>query len=278
MKLTVVMVTTYIIECFMIGTKPCKYFQLNSPHFNNEKGVFSKIDLDRLIPDKWRLAQRYDDDAYFPETYPVFLKPEWGENASGIFRADDRESLIEIRAKTKNSRVPYIIQQGAREANEYEIFGLRHHKDKNQHCIFSVTLVKNELETNPINSIHNPGTRYHEITDDLSDSQKQTLWDLMGQIGRFGIFRISVRSDSVDDLLEGRFHVIELNLFNPMPIHLLDRKYSKWDLWKINLKYMYLLARVTKYRDKSLKEYPIYTKIRFYNRENKFVNLVRERL
>ena len=84
MFINVVMITTYIVDCFAIGTGPWKFFQLNAPHFNSAKGIFSKIDLDEMFPEEWRLSQRYDADDYLPEEYPVFLKPEWGQNLSLI--------------------------------------------------------------------------------------------------------------------------------------------------------------------------------------------------
>ncbi|MCY3769522.1 MAG: hypothetical protein OXG56_09180 [Gammaproteobacteria bacterium] len=276
MKMTIVMVAAYILDCVLIGTKPCKYFQLNSRYFNNEKGVFSKIDLDKLIPIEWRLAQQYDDAGYIPEHFPVFLKPEWGQNASGIYRADDPVSLREIRQQIGCSQVPYIIQQGALEAREFEIFSLQHHRNKGEYSIFSVTEVINESERNPINGIHNRDTTYHDITEQFSEPQKQILWNTVCQIGQFGISRLSLRANSTEDLLAGRFHIIELNLFTPMPIHMLDPGYTVRDWLGMSLGYMWKLARLTKCRDKTLEEYPIYTKMMLYNRPGRLANLIRK--
>lgn len=275
MRLTKVMVTTYIIDCCLMGTKPCKFFQFNSPWFNNEKGIFSKIELDELIPDKWRLDQRYDDGQFKPLHFPVFLKPEWGQNAGGIYRADDERALEVIRQQTRNARVPYMIQACAPESREFEIFCLCRHDNLEDWSVFTITEAHNDEEDNPVNSIHNPGTRYIDITDRFDSAQKKTLFDLAGQIGRFRISRLSVRADSIEDLLAGNFHVIELNLFTPMPIHMLDKKYSLHDIWRMNISYMWTLARITKYRDKSLPEKPVYTKIMLYNRESRLANFVR---
>jgi hypothetical protein len=60
------MVVTYILDCVLIGTKPWKYFQLNAPTFNAEAGIFSKLDIDQLIPEKWRLQQNLLDDSAVP--------------------------------------------------------------------------------------------------------------------------------------------------------------------------------------------------------------------
>jgi hypothetical protein len=275
MKITVVMVATYMFDCVLVGTKPCKYFQLNSPWFNKEKGIFSKIELDQLVPERWRLAQRYDDGTFFPENFPVFLKPEWSENARGIYRADDPGSLARLRQETRSARVPYLVQECAPETREFEIFYLCHPDDNRRYSVFSVTEVVNTRETNPVNGIHNPDTRYHDITEKFSEDQKQTLFELIGQIGRFSISRICVRANSIDELLAENFHVIELNLFTPMPIHMLDRKFSRVNLWKMISSYMMTLARVTRHRDKNRVEQPVYTGTMLYNRESALANFVR---
>ena len=272
------MVATYMLDCCLIGTKPCKYFQLNSPYFNNSKGIFSKLELDQLVPNKWRLHQVYDDGYTIPHKFPVFLKPEWGQNAGGIIKVSTREELVLARKSIKSSRISYLIQECASYAREFEIFFLADYKDRTRPSVFSVTEVLNNREENPVNSIHNPDTHYVDVTSRFSEEQKQTLSGYIGQIGSFSISRLSVRTADIKSLLNGKFQVIELNLFTPMPIHMLDPKYSYWDLWIMIREYMMLLARLTKIRDKTLEEKPVFTKMTFYNRENSLINFIRDRV
>lgn len=278
MKITAVMVATYIIDCCLIGTKPCKYFQLNSPWFNERKGVFSKMDLDKLIPERWRLAQNYDDGVSNPDSFPVFLKPEWSENAKGIHRADNPEELQLIRQKISASKVPYLLQQGASYKREFEIFCLRDYRNSNRFSVFSITETINHKEPNPINSIHNLDTHYQDLTDQFSEEQKKTVCGFLNQIGSFAISRLSVRAQSPERLVAGNFQVIELNLFTPMPIHMLDPKYKPRDLWKMIRRYMMYLARLTRVRDKRLVEKPVYTRIMLYNRKSIFTNFTGEKV
>jgi len=234
------------------------------------------MDIDQLIPVEWRLEQRYEDEKWMPQRYPVFLKPEWGENAAGIYRADNLNQLTECRDQIKNSKVDYLIQSGATESREFEIFTLRDHKDNSTYSIMSITEALNEREQNPVNSINNQDTCYQDITDRFSVKQKQILWNIVERIGSFGIARLSVRSDSIDDLLVGKFHVIELNLFTPMPIHMMDKKYSRWDLAGMIWEYMMKLAKLTRVRDKSRREKAVYTKLMLYNRQGALANFIRE--
>ena len=274
------MTITYIINCLKVCTNPCKYFQLNSPYFNGKKGIFSKIEMDRFIPSEWKLAQQYDDDSYIPATYPVFLKPEWGQRARGIFRADNRESLEKIRQSiAKNSdRVKYLIQQGASEQREFEIFSILDACDKKDYAVLTITEAINLKEAWPVNNIYNSDTSYKDVTHQFSCEQKQQLWNLMGKIGYFSISRITVCSNSIDAMLKGNFHVIEINLFTPLPLNVLDPKYNTKEIWKMIKQYTLLLAGITKHRDKKLEEKPVFTKIILYNPENRLLNFIRDRI
>jgi hypothetical protein len=208
----------------------------------------------------------------------VFVQPEWGQNARGIFRADDSASLTRIRQITSLAPTRYLVQQAATEQREFEIFSIQHHTDIDAFAELTVTEVTNDAESNPINSIYNRNTGYREITDQFSDQQKQTLWKQIGQIGRFGISRVSIRADSIDKMLAGQFHIIEVNLFAPMPINMLDPEYRFADLWRMIRQYMLSLARITKYRDKRLKEKPVFTKIMLYNRKSRLLNYIRKKI
>ena len=272
------MVITYILFCIRIGTKPCKYFQLNSSQFDRHKGIFSKLAMDEIIPLQWRLEQRYDDGEFVPDQWPVFVKPEWGQNAAGVQRADNMEQLQRIRQQIKNSRVRYLVQQAAPEKHEYEIFSLRHHQDKRRPAVFSVTEAVNTDGLYPVNSIYNPATRYVDITNQFDAAQLDILWQTVNQIGQFNISRASLRADSIKDMLEGRFHVIEINLFVPMPIHMLDTRYNRRDIWVMIIRYMMALAQITRTRDKTLEEKPVFTKIMLYNRQNKILNFMRDQI
>jgi len=272
------MIVTYIIDCIRIGTKPCKVFQLNAWQFNRQKGIFSKIEIDQNIPERWRLEQRHDDREFIPEQWPVFVKPEWGQNACGVQRADDLTELMHIRKHQSNSKVRYLIQSGSPESREFEVFSIRHHQDQNRYAVFTVTEAINESECNPVNSVNNGDTRYVEITDALSQQNCMQLWEMVNQLGRYNISRASLSANSVEALLTGEFHVIEINLFLPMPINLLDQKYSARNIFDFVRHYMMCLAKVTKYRDQSQGEKPVFTKIMTYNRQNKIVNFLRAKL
>jgi len=272
------MVATYILDCVLIRTKPCKYFQLNSPIFNAEKGIFSKIEIDQLIPEKWRLQQFYDDGVKLPQSYPVFVKPEWGQNSNGIFRADDEASLQRIRQQVKSSNRQYLIQQAATEKLEFEVFSILHDQDKAQYAHLTITQTINNSESYPVNGIYNTDTQYREITEQFSEQQLKDFWALLGEIERFRISRMAIRADSVDDMLAGRFHIIEINLFLPMPINMLDKRYDFYDLWKMVRCYMMSLARITKARNKRLQEKPVFTKNMLYNRSHPILKFLREKI
>ena len=50
----------------------------------------------------------------------------------------------------------------------------------------------------------------------------QIIWNQVKKIGNFRMARVCMKADSKSDLLQGNFHIVEINLFTPMPLNLLD--------------------------------------------------------
>jgi len=256
------LVLKFIKYCIQFGVAPWKYFQLNAKYFNKEKGIFSKLEMDRIIPEQWRLKQVKLINEIIPDTFPVFLKPEWGQNANGIHRADSIGEYQEIRQQLKQKKdLNYIIQEAAWGGFEYEIFYIRNNLQKEQFASFSVTEVCNVTEEYfPINSVQNNNTCYLDRSADYTSDEKQQLWKMIHHIGDFKIARIAVSADSKQELLRGIFHIIEINIFIPMPLNLLDHHVP----WKVKNYFidssMMALAKNVGSLPKSLVSKPIFFK------------------
>jgi hypothetical protein len=246
MIIRIAQVLTYIIFCTLLRVGPWRYFQLNARYFNHNKGIFSKLDIDQLIPSQWRLPQWVDHSGIVPDTFPVFLKPEWGQNSKGIQRADNMSEFEQLRLLKPNSKVQYLVQQGAKQSIEYEIFII---PAANSHSLasISITQVSNlSDEQYPINGIYNSATQYCDISSQFSEVQKQALYKILRTVGQFNISRFAIRANSIDDLMAANFSIIEINLFFPMPLILLCNNVSLFDKWSFIIRNMWLLARVTK--------------------------------
>ncbi len=274
MIMRIMFVAVYILTCVRILAAPWRYFQLNAKYFSIKKGIFSKIDIDGLVPEKWRLSQVYDDGQSIPEKFPVFVKPEWGQNAFGIWRADNAKDLAKIRKKIAKSKTAYIIQEAARETREFEIFTIPNHEDSSEYAVLTITeAVNSEEEKYPINSINNKNTSFHEITHKFNESELKQIWSYVREIGDFKISRVCVHADSRQDMVAGRFHLIEINLFVPMPINLLDKSYTWRDKTRFILNSMMALAQVTKTLNLQPQQQPIFTKKLLYQRKARSLQL-----
>ena len=232
-----------IVYCLRSRAAPWCFFQLNSDYFNSAKNIFSKLDMDRYIPERWRLQQHEDDGRIVPD-FPVFLKPEWGQNAHGIFFIKNDADLHEARKKKVVKRTAYLLQEVAQEQREYEFFYIRS-ADDHQNCgLFSVTEVKNKNHSEPvINGVHNRDSNYHDITADFTPAEQEVLWAMIKNVGSFRIARVGLRADSKEDLLLGNFHIIEINIFIPFPLILLDKNISFSTKYRFVRKSMALAAR-----------------------------------
>ncbi len=224
---------------------PWHYFQLNSRYFNAKKGIFSKLDIDKCIPQKYRLHQYVYTSKRIPSTFPVFLKPEWGQNSNGIYRVAHQEEYIEFEKVTKKVDIPYIVQETAQGDKEFEIYYLRSPKQRKSYAFLSVTQVENQgNDTHPINSIYNPSTAYRDITNIFSNKDLQQIWQIVGAIGNFRMARVGVKADSIDSLLQGKFKIIEINLFLPLPLILLSYNVQRLEKFRIIGKTMTLAAQL----------------------------------
>lgn len=280
MLIRIALVISYIVSCIRLQAKPWRYFQLNAGYFNKEKGLYSKQDINDLIPEQWRLkqwidkptAEAGDKPELTAESFPVFVKPEWGQNSQGILRADNAEQLTQIQAqRDTHQSIQYLIQEAAKGKIEFEIFAIPCDKSADRYAMLSVTQVVNHSnEIYPINGIYNQQTEYLDITRKLSTEQLDQLWNYLKSIGRFRISRVGVRADSIDNLIAGDFKVIEINLFLPMPLVLLSSNTRVRDKYKTALRCTWFLAKNTKTLP-SIKKEPVifFKKLSFIRRTNR---------
>jgi hypothetical protein len=237
----------YIFYCFKKRINPWLFFQLNTDYYNEKKGLFSKLELDAFIPDKWKLKQYLDDGVFKPEKFPVFHKPEWGQNAYGIRRFDKLSDFENRYLNNRLTKTNYLVQEAAPGKKEFEVFYIRDTENDNKFSVLTITLVTNRQEiSHPINSVRNPNTQYHNITRHIPLQRQHDLWNYLSQIGPFKIARVGLRADSIDDVLDGNFKIFEINLFTPMPINLLDDKETLNRKIQFIKKTMSALANITK--------------------------------
>jgi len=213
------------------------------------------------------LAQSIDSDALTPQRYPVFLKPEWGQNAHGIHRADNSAELQRLRKALRSEPQRYLLQESAPGAREFEIFSIDADREDGEHDVLTVTEAVNHSESFPINSKYNRNTQYADITEAFSREEQGALAGYLSEIGRFGISRMSVRADSREALVSGEFHVIEINLFLPMPINLLDGSFSARQRWQFIRRAMMALARSTKLIQPLERPPAIFSRMMLYGRK-----------
>ncbi|MCF6249346.1 MAG: hypothetical protein L3J69_18625, partial [Desulfobacula sp.] len=142
---------------------PWNYFGLNAGYFNKKKGIFSKLDMDSVIPASFRLGQSYYDPDQPPKHYPVFLKPEWGQNSNGIVRVNNEKGYRAFGEGIGSTDMPYIVQDAAPGKKEFEIYYLRSPDNTDDYAFLSITQVINTCQNHhPVNSIHNRCTCYKD--------------------------------------------------------------------------------------------------------------------
>ncbi len=216
--------------------------------------MFSKQDLNNLVPAKWRLHQYVDDSQQEPSAYPVFFKPEWGQNSAGVIRVDNPRKLAHAR-QFMQPGIPYLLQEAATGSQEIEIFVVNVEGTEPNPSILLVTQVTNDSgDLLPVNGIFNRHTHYCDISRRLTTAQRQILWQHVQQLGDFAIARVGVRCHSIDALIAGDFKVVEINLFVPMPLSLLCPHLSRVAKVRMLCATVWALAKATKRRTWSPKK------------------------
>lgn len=241
------LIFTYIFYCIYSRVAPWRYFQLNAVYFNEQRDLFSKLDMDKRIPKQWLLEQYMDLGARDPSHYPVFVKPEWGQNSQGVVRVDNLLTLNALRLQRTSRHPFYLIQQAASEKREFELFMIPCAENLQQCKTLSITETCNRSgEVLPVNGIYNQDSYYLDCMDQLTEQQQSKIWGHFKQMGNYRIARYGVRANSLDDLINGQFHVVEINLYVPMPLFLLTQQTSLWHKLKFVNKTMQQLVLVTK--------------------------------
>lgn len=246
-KIRVMLLLHYLYACLRHKVVPWNFFQLNSNYFNEAKGIFSKLEMDNHIPDQWRLPQYYFDREVLPESYPVFIKPEWGQNSNGIVRINSKSEYLAFDSHVRQKNMPYIVQQTASGRIEFEIYYLRSPESPDDFAVLSITqVVNNSRVQHPINSIYNPNTTYLEITSTFSAQELQDIWNYLKAIGNFRMARVCLKADSKEDMLQGVFQIVEINLFLPMPLVLLAKNVREEKKQQLLESIMLICARLVK--------------------------------
>ena len=243
----ILLVLSYITWSFRFRIGPWKYFQLNANYFNEDLELFSKLDMDLQIPEKWRLAQFVDQTDRLPESFPVFIKPEWGQNSQGIVRADNEEQLNQHRQQRQKNGPRYLIQAAAQGQREFEIFYIPGAQTNQSSAIISITETCNRSnDVMPINGINNRDTSYRSCMSELNAQQIEKIEHIFGCIGDFKIARYCARADSLQALLDEQFSIVEINIYVPMPLILLVKNISFKEKVNFIFSTMRQLALVTK--------------------------------
>jgi len=237
----------YLYSCVYQRTAPWRFFLLNSNYFNDAKGIFSKLEMDAIIPDQWRLKQYFYNRIQVPKVFPVFLKPEWGQNSNGIFRVHDEAEYLKVDQHVQERSMPYIVQSAASGKEEFEVYYLRSPEEREDYAFFSITRVTNSSSIrHPVNSIYSPETAYLDITSNFSKQEKLNLWELLKSIGNFPMARVCIKADSKEALLRGVFQIVEINLFLPMPLVLLAGNVNERTKKKLIRQIMMVVAGLVK--------------------------------
>jgi glutathione synthase/RimK-type ligase-like ATP-grasp enzyme len=142
--------------------------------------------------------------------YPVIFKTNecdsWGKDVKRIDNSDQALKFISDYTYEKNN---IIIQEFSPYTNEVAIFIRRSITDGNVEIISAVIrdLNKNSLVNNDC-----PSDKCRIITDDLSSTLKNKIHEISTKINGLNWGRYDIKYESLEELMKGKFHIMELNV------------------------------------------------------------------
>lgn len=227
---------------------------MNAEYFNRQKGIFSKYEIESHIPDKWRLksiaitqtshiaqAKDISQELWFP----LFLKPEWWQNSHGISLVENLSDLEEKLQDISRHDIAYTAQKASKYIKEFEILYTRNPVKPHEIIIQSIVQSKNDsCIENCVNGIHGT-TTYHDISSQFTDKDIKILVWFIEEIGSFNIGRIGLKSWSIEEILQWKFEIFEINIFIPFPLHLLDDNIDQKDKNKFIKNFTTTLVKIT---------------------------------
>lgn len=229
----------FIYYSMVLRVRPWRYFQLHAKYFNRKKWIFSKAEIESHIPDIWKLNSTYINNIDGIQkqikqiednhSYPVFIKPEWGQNSHGISIVYSREELSDTLKSISKNSTPYVAQQASRYENEFEILYTRDPIKPNEIILQSIVESKNDTcDPHCVNGIHGT-TSYHDILPKFTQDMKLILIEYIQKIWEFRVARIGLKAENIKSMIEWKFEIFEINIFIPFALHLLDKDISKKD-------------------------------------------------
>lgn len=243
----------FTLWCLKSWINPRNFFQIHAKFFNEKKWIFSKLDLESHIPEKWRLTSykvtSWDTvlDLKKQHGFPFIWKPEWWQNAHWVRMIRDENDLENFLYETKNSEISYLVQEYSDFDKEFEVSYTKDHSW--EISIWSIVESKNIDNTN-INSIHGK-TKYHELLDTVSSDDIEKIKRILLQLNDFKLARVGLKADSISDFISEKFKIYEINIFIPLPLILLADNISSWKKHNFLKAYTKNMTTLTKHREKS---------------------------
>lgn len=239
--------------------------------------------------------------------YPVICKPNSGERSNGVqFITDDQELEAYTKESDKDFLLqefcPYKCEFGiAVERKDKKTFSISSLAQKNTPSItgdgkksvkeliqeLSVTeeqkekILRNasqkELSLIPkkgeeISIVRTAsislGTEILDIRDQITPALERQISKVLKNYKGFNVGRFDIKADSVQDIIDGKFTVIELNGINGIPMHVYDNKFSleeKYEEIKAYFDRIYTYA-LKNQQEKNGKKSTLLSALRFFVR------------
>jgi hypothetical protein len=170
-------------------------------------------------------------------SYPMIVKPDIGFRGLLVKKIEDEQSLVNY---LKKYPVDFIIQEFLTHEYECGVFYYRHPNEEKG----------TSLKLSSIGN-HSKGTRFINGNHLINKELEESLNKLNHQVEGWFYGRLDVKYNSLEELNQGKFKILELNGILAEPTHIYDAtKMSYWKALKTIRTHWKQLYKIARYNHK----------------------------
>jgi hypothetical protein len=122
-------------------------------------------------------------------------------------------------------------------------------KEKFEHDLHAI-LEKGETKRIDIIGNYSRGAKFHSLNESIDDKLIDWATNLFKQVNGIDFCRLDLKADSIEEMKQGQFKLLELNGAKSEPLHIYDPKHTFFSIVKDIHKHWKILAQISNQRIK----------------------------
>ena len=102
------------------------------------------------------------------------------------------------------------------------------------------------------------GAKFHSLMEYVNEDMASMISSIFQKANGLNFFRIDLKSDSVEDFMQGKFKILEINGMKSEPLHIYDEKATFWNNSKIIRNHWNIIENITREQKELIADLPTF--------------------